>query len=1231
MNRIVAFVSLVVCFPATIGFVLATTPSTLGASADVQVSEAYGKLPLSFEVNCGQTDAEVRFLSRGSGYTLFLTAGEAVLTLSKPEAQKSHVKIAAEPETADATDRQTTAPTVLHMQLIGANREPQLVGLDELPGKSNYFIGNDPKNWHTNIPTYAKVKYLDVYPGVDLVYYGNHSQLEYDFVLTPGADPSIIRLRFDGLITSPLQVDSKGNLVLMSEGRELLLKKPFIYQESDGRREEIVGEYVLRDSNLVGFEVGTYDVARPLVIDPVLVYSTYLGGSGGDIGYGITVDVDGNVYITGSTFVSPDFPTANPLQPTSGGSEDAFVAKLKDGSTLIYSTYLGGSGLDRGSSIAVDAAGNAYVTGLTSSTDFPTANPLQAVKGGGNWDTFVAKLNSDGSALLYSTYLGGDRDDEGYSIAVDAADNAYVTGSTASSDFPTVNPLQPEVGPTVFGGDAFVAKLTPDGSSLVYSTYLGGTFSDFGFGIAVDSARNAYITGGTESTDFPTANPLQPANSGFEEAFVTKLDPSGSTLIYSTYLGGGNSDRGADIALDESGNAYVTGNTSSSDFPTANPLQPVIGSIALGGDAFVAKLNPEGSSLVYSTYLGGSGSDIVSGIDVDASGNAYVIGKTESSDFPTANPLQPVLGSSRDAFVAKLNPEGSSLVYSTYLGGNTFDEGQAIAVDSAGSAYVTGWTSSADFPTANPLQPALGGGNNAFVARIADPTTVLLANFTNGNNDAFNSRVYLWNPSTNAGNVTVRVFTLPLAGGGLAQELTTTPLSLGILGAKSALNVKLAEDVLVPLGITLPYTDDNGDLTLEFTIEATDVRGAAQVFSSSLAFGTYPLQEIPSSTGSQTVLLANFTNGNNDAFNSRVYLFNPSESLGNVSVRVFALPLIGGPAQELTTTPLSLGTLGRKLARNIRLAEDILAVLGITPPYTTDGGNLTLEFTIEAPDVRGVAQVFSSDFAFGVYPLQEIPSTSTGSPTVLVANFMNGNNDAFNSRIYLWNPTLFAGSVTVRVFTLPVTGGLAQELTVTPLALGTLGVRSALNIKLAEDILTPLEIETPYTTDGGNLTLEFTIQAADVRAAAQVFSSNFGFGTYPLQEIPSTSSGSPTVLLANFLNGNNDAFNSRVYLWNPSESAGNVAVRVFTLPLRGGIVQELTGTPVILGTLGAKSALNIKLAEDILTPLGIPTPYTDNGGNLTLEFTVQAADVRGAAQVFSGTFGFGTYPLEVIQ
>ena len=469
--------------------------------------------------------------------------------------------------------------------------------------------------------------------------------------------------------------------------------------------------------------------------------------------------------------------------------------------------------------------------------------------------------------------------------------------------------------------------------------------------------------------------------------------------------------------------------------------------------------------------------------------------------------------------------------------------------------------------------------------------------------------------------MTARVFTLPLAEG-TAQELTGTPISLGTLGGRSALNLKLAEDILTPLGTPMPYMDNGGNLTVEFTIEVPDAGGAAQVFSSNLAFGTYPLQVMPSPSGANpTVLVANFMNGNNAVFNSRVYLCNPSATAGNVTVRVITLPNTGNSV-DLGT--VDLGVLGASEARNIKLAEDILVPLGIPLPYTDDGGNLTLEFTVEAPDILGAGQVFSSDLAFGTYPLQEISSTLGPDPTVLVAHFMNGNSASLTSRVYLWNPSANAGEVTVRVFTLPLSGASMLLGTVD---LGSLQAESARNIKLAEDVLAPLGIPLPYTDDGGNLTLEFTIGAPNVRGSGQVFSPNLAFGTYPLQEIPFTSGLTPTVLAAHFMNGNNAFVNSRVYLWNPSATAGEVTVRVFTLPVAGGISQELTATPFNLGTLGAESARNIRLAEDILAVMGIPLPYTDDGGNLTLEFTIQAPDVQGAAQVFSPDVAFGTYPL----
>jgi hypothetical protein len=511
-------------------------------------------------------------------------------------------------------------------------------------------------------------------------------------------------------------------------GAELRFQKPVIYQLGNGSallpngKHLIEGGYVLRalktdsqDSTVVGLEIARYDATKPLVIDPVLAYSTYLGGGVDEWGYGIAVDSTGNAYVTGYTR-SIDFPTVNPLQPANGGFADAFVTKIDStGSTLLYSTYLGGSNDDRGLAIAVDTAHNAHITGYTYSTNFPTANPLQPANRG-LVDAFVVTLDPTGSTLLYSTYIGGSKADYGTGIAVDGAGDALVTGYTFSTDFPTANSLQPASGGD---SDAFVAKLNPAGSALRYSTYLGGNKTDGGLGIAVDSVGDAYVTGYTYSTNFPTANPLQPANRGATDAFVAKIDSTGSTLLYSTYLGGTSTDVGNGIAVDSGGNAYVTGQSSSTDFPTANAAQDANqGSY----DAFVAGLDPTGSTLLYSTYLGGRDSDGGNAITVDSAGNAYVTGQTYSTTFPTVDPLQPTNGGGYDAFVVGLDPNGI-LLYSTYLGGSNDDRGLAIAVDGAGNTYFTGWTFSSNFPTAHPLQPANGGNGDAFVAKLAQASS----------------------------------------------------------------------------------------------------------------------------------------------------------------------------------------------------------------------------------------------------------------------------------------------------------------------------------------------------------------------------------------------------------------------------------------------------------------------------------------------------------------------------
>ena len=510
------------------------------SAANQQIVDAYGQIPLSFVANVGQTDPQVNYLSRGSGYTLFLTPTQAVLDLSKPTAPTS-------PTDAPAADPVSVA---LSMQLVGADPTAQAVGQDLQGSVSNYMVGNDPSQWHTNVANYGRVEYQNVYQGINLIYYGSQRQLEYDFVVAPGADAGVIQLNFQG--AQGLSLDAQGNLVVQTAGGDLVEHAPVLYQDVAGARQAVSGGYVLEANGQVGLAVGSYDASKPLVIDPVLSYSTYLGGNSDDYGEGIAVDSSGNAYVTGYT-TSTNFPTASPLQASfRGGTSDAFVTKLNANGTLAYSTFLGGSGDDAGYGIAVDSSGNAYVTGYTSSINFPTASPLQGSFGGVR-DAFVTKLTASGT-LAYSTYLGGSGDDEAFGIAVDNAGNAYVTGQTASTNFPTATPLQ---GSNRGGYDAFVTKLTASGA-LAYSTYLGGNDNDGGYGIAVDSSGNAYVTGNEHSTNFPTASPLQASFGGVLDAFVTKLTTSGA-LAYSTYLGGSGNDVGEGIAVDSAGNAYVTG------------------------------------------------------------------------------------------------------------------------------------------------------------------------------------------------------------------------------------------------------------------------------------------------------------------------------------------------------------------------------------------------------------------------------------------------------------------------------------------------------------------------------------------------------------------------------------------------------------------------------------------------------------------------------------------------
>jgi uncharacterized repeat protein (TIGR01451 family) len=607
------------------------------------------------------------------------------------------------------------------------------------------------------------VRYDEIYPGINLTYYGNQQQLEYDFGVMAGADPRSIRLSFGGAVQP--SISATGDLLLRAGTREIRQQRPIIYQEVAGRRELIDGHYVLLGKRRVGFEIGSFDHSRTLVIDPTLVYSTYLGGGGDDLGSSIAVDSNNNIYIAGTTS-SINFPLHNAAFGANAGLADIFVTKIDaTGANVIYSTYIGGSGLDRGDGIAVDSGGNAYVVGRvdSSSTNFPaTPGSFSPFYRGGDFDGVVFKLNGQGNSLIYSGFLGGEENDSTEGVAVDAAGIAYVTGGTKSSAFPTTgNAFQSGRGGDT---DAYLTKINAAGSALLYSTYIGGSGTDRGSGVAIDGSGNAYIAGFAGSPDFPTENAFQNNFGGSFDAFVAQIDTNVSgfgSLVLCSYLGGQGDDKGYGIALDSgANNLFVVGQTSSNNFPVLNPAQPTSGG---GFDAFVAKISVGGTK-IYATYLGGSGDDRGAGIAVNSAGSAYVTGFTSSTNFPTVSPLQSSKAGGSDAFVTKLSSTGSAFLYSTYLGGSgnessvsTVTSTNPIAIDSAGDVYVTGYTASTNFPTTPaPLQGTnAGGASDAFIVKLSDSSPAV----------DFTLSASPLSQTVNPGNATTYTVTITPVGG----------------------------------------------------------------------------------------------------------------------------------------------------------------------------------------------------------------------------------------------------------------------------------------------------------------------------------------------------------------------------------------------------------------------------------------------------------------------------------
>jgi len=707
--------------------------------------KAYGRIPLYFIKNTGQVDGSVRYYEKGPSHATFFTDDGLVLSLSRNEEKTKGHSIPAGRVDNEATTRgsRRTTTEAVRLSFVGRRKDAAITAERKMPGRVNYFVGSDPAKWRADVPTFGQVTYRDVYDKIDIRFYGAGGNMEHDVVVRPGGDPKAVRFAYKGV--KDLELTPEGDLLVRLEGGVIREKRPLVYQEINGKRKIIESAYrIIGKSDgtfTYGFEVAAYDRTKELIIDPVLVYSTYLGGSGYDSVHSIAVDSSGAVYVTGFTD-SLDFPAANPAQGSSGGGlNDTFITKLNpQGTAIVFSTYLGGSGDDFAEGIAVDGSGAVYITGITTSLDFPVLNAFQGVYGGtlagtgyggvGDFgsmrgDAFITKLDPRGGTIAYSTYLGGNGDEIANDIFVESTGAVYVTGETTSTDFPLVNPIQPA--PGNIDWQAFVTKVNPSGTGLLYSTYLGGSLREAGLSIAVDGAGAAYVAGETSSTDFPVVNPAQGRRAGGInpfDFFIAKLSPAGSALTYATYLGGSGDERLPGIAVDSSGSAYITGYTSSTDYPVVSPLQAAN---AGGMDIVVSKIDPTGSAIVYSTYIGGSGDDFGSAIAVDAAGSAYVAGLSYSSDYPLASPLQASNSGTSDAVLTEIDPAGSSLLFSTYLGGQNTENARNIALGASGAIYLGGWTTSGDFPLVSPYQVIMGVPGDAFISKIDPGTPAVLS------------------------------------------------------------------------------------------------------------------------------------------------------------------------------------------------------------------------------------------------------------------------------------------------------------------------------------------------------------------------------------------------------------------------------------------------------------------------------------------------------------------------
>ncbi len=1125
---------------------------------------ALTKVPAPFEANRGQTNPRVKFLSHGPGYTLFLTETQAVLSLTEPDAKSGHGGRAVRQQLPGSMAKSSETTDAVRLAFEGANPKAQVAGLGELPGKSNYFIGNNPLRWRTGVPNYSRVEYRSVYPGINLVYHGNRGRLEFDFVVAPKADPSAIRLAVQGE-RAGLEVEKNGDLAIRTKAGEVRFLKPAVFQETGTHRKYLHGRFVRLAKNEIGFRVGGYNRAKPLVIDPVLTYSTFLGGSGGDAATGIAVNSHGAVYVVGSTG-STNFPTTfGSYKVANSGGEDVFIAKLNPAASgsaqLIYSTYLGGSADDFGTGIAIDSSGDAFVTGSTASTDFPTTSAaFQTTFGGGNTDAFITELGPAGGGLVFSSYLGGSGDDYGTAVTVDSSGNAYVTGNTDSPNFPVVNPLQGGLNGAI---DAFVTEINSTKTPpLLYSTYLGGSASDFGQGIAVDSSGDIYVTGYTYSSDFPTQNALYPnlLSSTSANAFVSELKAGGASLVFSTYLGGAGTDRGLAIALDGSNNIYVAGDTTSANLPvTTGVVQSVYKATSPNTNGFVAKLAAGGASLGYLTYLGGDTNDSISGLAVDSSGDAYVTGATQSaSGFPTADALQPAFDSGTcgtapcsDAFVSVLNPTGESFLYSTYLGGEYADLGNAIAVGQGtppDNVYIAGSTASGGsasppFPiTSGAYQTTYGGSStsgNAFIAEIA--------------------------PTDNAGlALTPQKLAFPNTGQG--QTSATQPVTITDAGSAplQVASISTVTDfgetdncrntTIQPGGTCTiqfffaPPSGDTGTNNGQFTITSNGGNGIVTV--SGTVVGS-------TATGSITPLI----------WQSQSLLYGQTGTLANGTAQKFTLASTG--SQPLDITDVSVGSDFTILSNGCPLDSssigtptlavgDTCSITVAFSPITT--GNLTGSLTVTdkpSPQKAALAGTGLAEYILSASPNSKTIVIGTGSTTFTVnaAEVQGVTNFAESISLACGAGT---GTSPTCAFNPPtITAGQSSTLTASGFAA---------NLAIAKDTNT-------FTVNG---TSSSSSQKASVPLS--VFLSDFTISSSPsINPVAVTAGGTATyTITANGING----FSEPVKLGCP------------------GQIQESTQTLQAL-----PSGMSCSFSPAVITPSG-NTPATST---LTISTTARTS------------------------